>query len=76
VLHGEFDETEAVVDHTQIAPWVNARHPDAATHRILQGLDHCWTRHQSMEQSRGHCGEGQQVTTLADAVLGFLGNVP
>jgi dienelactone hydrolase len=76
VLHGEFDETEAVVDHTQIAPWVNARHPGAATHRILEGLDHCWTRHASMEQSRGHCGEGQPVTTLADAVLGFLGGVP
>ena len=76
VLHGQFDETEAVVDHTQIAPWVNARHPGNATHRILEGLDHCWTRHPSMEAARGHCGSGQPDTTLGDTILLFLQNLP
>ena len=72
ILHGQFDETEAVIDHTQIAPWVNARHPGAARHRVLDGLDHCWSRHASMESSRGRCGQGQQVPVLADAILDFL----
>ena len=72
VLHGEFDESVAAVDHTQIAPWFNARRPGAATHRVLEGLDHCWTRHPSMEASRGRCGQGEEVSTLGDAVLGFL----
>jgi dienelactone hydrolase len=72
VLHGEFDETVAVVDHTQIAPWVNARRPGSATHRVLEGLDHCWTRHPSMEASRGRCGQGEEVSTLGDAIIGFL----
>ena len=72
VLHGQFDETEAVVDHTQIAPWVNERHPGTASHRILEGLDHCWTRHPSMEASRGHCGQGEPASTLSDAILLFL----
>jgi uncharacterized protein len=72
VLHGEFDETVAAVDHTQIAPWVNARRPGAAMHRVLAGLDHCWTRHPSMDASRGRCGQGEEVSTLGDAILGFL----
>jgi len=75
VLHGQFDENEAVIDHTQIAPWVNARHPGYATHRILEGLDHCWTRHPSMEAARGHCGSGKPDTTLIDTVLRFLQNL-
>jgi len=75
VLHGQFDENEAVIDHTQIAPWVNARHPGNATHRILEGLDHCWTQHPSMEAARGHCGSGKPDTTLSDSVLGFLQNL-
>ena len=75
VLHGQFDENETVIDHTQIAPWVNARHPGYATHRILEGLDHCWTRHPSMEAARGHCGSGKPDTTLSDTVLRFLQNL-
>ena len=72
VLHGQFDETVAAVDHTQIAPWVNARTPGAATHRVLEGLDHCWTRHPSMDASRGRCGQGNAVPVLSDAILEFL----
>lgn len=72
VLHGEFDETVALIDDTRIAPWVNASRPGAATHRVLPGLDHCWTRHPSMEASRSRCGQGEPVPTLADAILDFL----
>jgi hypothetical protein len=72
VLHGQLDETVAAVDHSQIAPWVNARNPGAATHRVLEGLDHCWTRHASMDASRGRCGQGDAVPVLSDAILSFL----
>ena len=75
VLHGEFDETVATVDHTQIAPWVNARRPGTAMHRVLEGLDHCWTRHPSMDASRGRCGQGEEASTLGDAIIGFLGSL-
>lgn len=75
VLHGQFDENEAVVDHTQIAPWVNARHPGNATHVVFDGLDHCWTRHPSMEAARGHCGGGQPDTTLQEAIVQFVRRV-
>jgi dienelactone hydrolase len=71
-LRGEFDETARAADHEHIASLVNARHPGRATHVELPGLDHCWTRHDSMEASRGHCGSGQVVSTLADTVLAFL----
>jgi dienelactone hydrolase len=72
VLHGEFDETVALIDDTQIALWVNANRPGAATYSVLPGLDHCWTRHSSMEASRSRCGQGEAVPTLADAILDFL----
>jgi hypothetical protein len=75
-LRGQFDEVAREADHAQIAATVNARHPGAASHIELAGLDHCWTRHASMEKSRGHCGEGEQVSTLTDAVLAFLRNAP
>ena len=71
-LRGQFDEVAREADHAQIAATVNARHPGAASHVELAGLDHCWTRHASMEKGRGHCGEGEQVSTLTDAVLAFL----
>jgi dienelactone hydrolase len=72
VLRGEFDDTAREADHARIAALVNARHPDAATHRELPGLDHGWTRHDTMEQSRQNPGRGKEVATLADAILGFL----
>ena len=75
-LRGQFDEVAREADHAQIAATVNARHPGAASHVELAGLDHCWTRHASMEKSRGHCGEGEQVSTLTDGVLAFLRNAP
>jgi pimeloyl-ACP methyl ester carboxylesterase len=75
-LHGQFDEGTTEADHASIAAIVNARHPGFATHRELSGLDHCWTRHETMEKSRGNCGNGQAVSTLADAVLAFLQGQP
>jgi hypothetical protein len=72
VLRGQFDEVAVEADHARIAALVNARHPGRATHREFSGLDHCWTRHESMDKSRGNCGAGQPVSTLSDAVLAFL----
>jgi dienelactone hydrolase len=71
-LHGEFDENTQMSGHTRIAELVNAKHPGTAAARELSGLDHCWTEHSTMDQSRGHCGAGRQVSTLIDAVLVFL----
>jgi uncharacterized protein len=72
VLHGQFDEGTTEADHARIATLVNALHPGRATHRELAGLDHCWTRHETMEKSRGNCGNGETVPALSDAVLAFL----
>jgi dienelactone hydrolase len=72
VLHGQFDEVAREADHARIAAIVNARHPGRATHRELPGLDHCWTRHETMDKSRGNCGNGEAVSALTDAVLAFL----
>ena len=72
VLRGQFDEVAMEADHAQIAAIVNARHTGRAVHQELQGLDHCWTRHESMEKSRGNCGNGQPVPTFSDTVLAFL----
>ena len=72
VLHGQFDELTTEADHARIAAIVNARHPGRATHRELPGLDHCWTRHETMDKSRGNCGSGETVSALTDAVLAFL----
>lgn len=71
-LHGEFDESTEMRSHTRIAELVNAKHPGTAAARELEGLDHCWTEHSTMDESRGHCGAGRQVSTLTDAVVAFL----
>jgi dienelactone hydrolase len=71
-LHGQFDEVAVEADHARIAAMVNARHPGRATHRQLAGLDHCATRHETMDKSRGNCGSGEAVSLLSDAVLEFL----
>jgi len=71
-LHGQFDEVARAADHEQIAAVVNARHPGRAVYQQLEGLDHCWTRHESMSASQGHCGNGQKVSAFSDAVFGFL----
>ena len=72
VLYGQFDEPAMGFDRDRIAAMVNARRPGAATHVELAGLDHCWTRHASLEKSRGNCGRGEETTALSDRVLAFL----
>ena len=72
VLHCQFDETTTEADHARIAATVNTRHPGQATHRELSGLDHCATRHETMDKSRGNCGNGQAVSALNDAILAFF----
>jgi hypothetical protein len=64
VLHGQFDENTTEADHTRIAALVNNRHPGGASHREFAGMDHCWTLHESMQKSQGHCGMGQATSAL------------
>ena len=71
-LHGQFDENTHQADHVRIAELVNAKHPGQAMARELSGVDHCWTQHATMDESRGHCGVGRAVSTLIDDILAFL----
>jgi dienelactone hydrolase len=71
-LHGQFEEDTSLTDHARIAAWVNAKRPGQAEARELSGLDHCWTLHATMEESKGHCGAGRQTSAVIDAVLDFL----
>jgi dienelactone hydrolase len=73
LLHGTFDQAATASDHAKIAATVNAAHPGLAEHRELDGVDHCGTRHETLEASRDHCGSGKQVPELVDAVLAFIG---
>lgn len=72
VLHGEYDDRTTASDHEKIASIVNKRHPGYAEHRELAQLDHCWTRHATLEASRGKCGAGEATNDLNEAVIGFL----
>jgi len=73
VMYGEFDESAQDMDRGKIARLVNGRRPGAATQIELKGEDHCWSRHESMEQSRGHCGQGKNEEPLvAETILEFL----
>jgi len=72
VLHGTYDEGTTAEDHEKIARIVNARHPGWAEHRELDRLDHCLSRHATLEASRDKCGRGEETTDLLTATLGFL----
>jgi dienelactone hydrolase len=74
VLHGEYDVGPEVnrSAHEQVAAFVNRATPGAAEFRELPGLDHCWSRHPSLDASRDRCGQGQQTPDLAEAILAFL----
>jgi dienelactone hydrolase len=77
VMYGEFDEVAQDMDLGWIARVVNTRRPGAATQVELTGQDHCWSRHPSMEQSRGHCGQGTNEEALvAETILTFLSGMP
>jgi dienelactone hydrolase len=73
LLHGTYDDVSTASDHAKIAAVVNGAHPDLAQHREFEGVDHCGTRHETLEASRGKCGGGRQTPELLDAVLQFLG---
>lgn len=47
----EYDDRVRHADQETIARIVNERHPDYAESRELARLDHCWTRHASLEAS-------------------------
>jgi dienelactone hydrolase len=78
VLHGEYD-VGPVVDrnvHESIAAMINKAHPGAATFREFAGLDHCWTRHPSLEASKDKCGQGEETQIVQDEILSFLSHSP
>ena len=72
VMHGTYDEGTTADAHDRIARIVNAAHPGRAEHRELDRLDHCWSRHETLEASREHCGMGVETTDLSAATLAFL----
>jgi dienelactone hydrolase len=72
VMHGTYDEGTTAEAHETIARIVNTAHPGRAEHRELDRLDHCWTRHATLEASRDHCGRGQETDDLSAAILAFL----
>ena len=72
VMHGTYDESTTADDHDKIARIVNVTHPGRAEHRELDRLDHCWSRHETLEASRDKCGRGAGTTDLLTAILGFL----
>lgn len=73
LLHGAYDQVATASDHAKIAGIVNGAHPGLAEHREIEGVDHCGTRHETLEASRDNCGGGKQVPELVAAVLEFIG---
>src|SRR6185295_607143 len=73
LLHGSYDDTSTASEDVKIAAVVNAAHPGRAEHREFEGVDHCGTRHETLEASRGNCGRGEQTPELIAAVLEFIG---
>jgi dienelactone hydrolase len=74
VLHGEYDDDPVTnrSAHESIANLVNSSGPGSAEFLELAALDHCWSRHASLEISRNRCGQGENTSALSDAVLAFL----
>src|SRR5262249_41010710 len=58
--------------HESIAAMINKAHPGSATFREFAGLDHCWTRHPSLEASKDKCGQGEETRLVQDEILSFL----
>jgi pimeloyl-ACP methyl ester carboxylesterase len=72
VAHGEFDETTQAAWHEHIADTVNAGHPGRAVHVELPGLDHCASKHPSMDASRARCGQGEPSTLVEETLVEFF----
>jgi hypothetical protein len=75
LLRGTFEDRATASDHRNIVATINATHPGRAEYRELAGLDHCWTKHASLEASKDNCGGGEETTDLRDAVLEFISAV-
>jgi dienelactone hydrolase len=74
VLHGEYD-VDPVTDratHEAITAAINKAHPGSAQFQELRGLDHCWSRHPSLDASKDKCGQGESTSMLADTILDFF----
>jgi dienelactone hydrolase len=78
VLHGEYDADPVVnrAVHESLAAMINKAHPGTATFREFAGLDHCWTRHPSLEASTDKCGQGEETRVVQDEILSFLSGSP
>jgi membrane-associated protease RseP (regulator of RpoE activity) len=74
VIRGEYDVGEVINRESSegIVRVVNSG-KGRAEYRELAGLDHCWTRHPSLEASKDRCGQGAETPALSDAILTFLG---
>jgi dienelactone hydrolase len=74
ILHGEYDIDPQTNGEAQerIARSVAINGTSRADFRELRGLDHCWTRHPSLEASKDKCGMGETTMDLSDAILAFL----
>ena len=73
LLAGSYDDARVASSGAKLAAVVNEAHPGLAEHRELEGVDHCGTRHETLEASRDHCGGGKQVPELIASVLEFIG---
>ena len=72
VLQGEYDNDPYTNRGKEIVALVDKSSRGTATFTQLDGLDHCWSRHASLEASIDKCGQGQPTTALSDAILAFL----
>jgi len=72
VLQGEYDNDPYTNRGVEIVAIVNNSSRGSATFAKLAGLDHCWSRHASIEASVDKCGQGQSSTALVDSILAFL----
>jgi hypothetical protein len=72
VLQGDYDNDPYTNRGKEIVAIVDKSPRGKATFTQLAGLDHCWTRHASLEASIDKCGQGQPTTALSDAILAFL----
>jgi dienelactone hydrolase len=74
VLHGEYDVDPVInrAAHESIVATVNKSGKGSAQFTEFPGLDHCWSRHASLEASLNKCGQGEATTAVADAILAFM----
>jgi dienelactone hydrolase len=74
IQHGEYDVNPVVnaAGHERIAKAVMTSGKSSVDYREFSALDHCWTRHSSLEASIDKCGQGEPNNALQDALLAFL----